>query len=79
MTLLSMMEPAERGAKYRYRCAVIVIVALASLGLFLCLAISLPWWVGFPAGIAMLAAGFLLLLKLVNIIVPKKLPTDEDF
>jgi len=79
MILFSMMEPAERGAKYRYLSApVIVIVALASFALFLWLAISLPWWVGLPAGIAVLAAGFLLLLKLVNRIVPKKLPADED-
>jgi hypothetical protein len=80
MSLFSVMEPAERGAKYRYRSIpVIVTVALASFGLFLWLAISLPWWVGLPAGVAALAAGFLLLLKVVNLIVPRKFPADEDF
>jgi hypothetical protein len=79
MSLFSLMEPAERGAKYRYRSVpVIVTVALASFGVFLWLTISLPRWVGLPAGTAVLAAGFLLLLKLVNLIVPKKFPAGED-
>jgi hypothetical protein len=80
MSLFSVMEPAERGAKYRYRSPpVIVTVALTSFGLFLWLAISFPWWVGSPAGIAVLTAGILLLLKLVNLIVLRKMPADEDF
>jgi hypothetical protein len=80
MSLFSVMEPAERGAKYRYRSLpVSVAVALTSLGLFLWLVISFPWWVGLPAGIAVLTAGFLLLLKVVNLIVLRKMPTDEDF
>lgn len=79
MSLFSLMEPAERSAKYRYLSApLIVVVALISIGLFLWFAISLPWWVGLPAGVAVLAAGFLLVLKLVNTIVPKKFPTGED-
>lgn len=79
MGTFSVMGPAERGAKYRYLSVfVIVAVALISIGLFLWFTISLPWWVGLPAGIAVLAAGFLLLLKLVNRIVPKKFPTGED-
>jgi hypothetical protein len=56
-----------------------VTFAVASLGLFLWLAISLPWWVGLPAGIAVLTAGFLLFLKLVNLIVARKMPADEAF
>ena len=80
MSLISVMEPAERGAQYRYRSVpLIVTVALASFGLFLWLAISLSGWVGCPAGIAVLAAGFLFLLKLVNRVVPRKFPADEDF
>jgi hypothetical protein len=79
MSLFSMMEPAERGAKYRYLSApVIVIVALASFALFLWLAISLPWWVGLLAGIAVLGTGFLLLLKRVSLIVPKNFPAGGD-
>jgi len=79
MSLFSVMEPAERDAKYRYRSVpVSVTVAVASFGLFLWLAISLPGWVGLPAGVALLAAGFLLLLKLVNRIVSRKFPADED-
>jgi hypothetical protein len=74
------MEPAERGANYRYRSVpVIVTVASASFVLFLWLAITLPWWVGLPAGVAVLSAGFLPLLKLVNRIVPRKFPADEGF
>jgi hypothetical protein len=80
MSLFSVREPAERGAKYRYRSVpVMVTFAVASLGLFLWLAISLPWWVGLPAGIAVLTAGFLLFLKLVNLIVARKMPADEAF
>ncbi len=78
MSLFSLMEPAERGSKYRYLSTpVIVVVALIAIGLFLWFAISLPWWVGFPVGVAVLAACFLLVLKLVNNIVPKKFPTGE--
>jgi hypothetical protein len=80
MSLFSVMEPAERGAMYRYRSVpVIVTLTVASLGLFMWFAISLPGWVGLPAGMAVLAAGFLLLLKLVNLIVSRKFPADEDF
>jgi hypothetical protein len=74
-----LMGPAERGAKYRYLSVfVIVAVALISFGVFFWLAISLPRWAGLPAGIAVLAAGFLLLLKLVNRIVRMKFPSSED-
>jgi fatty acid desaturase len=80
MSLFSVMEPAERDAKYRYRSVpAIVTVAVASFGLLMWLAISLPGWLGLPAGIAVLAAGFLLLRKLVNLIVSRKFPSDEDF
>jgi hypothetical protein len=79
MSLFSLMEPAERGSKYRYlSMPVIVVVALTSIGMFMWLAISLPWWAGLPAGVAVLAVGFLVLLKLVNRILPKKFPVDED-
>jgi NhaP-type Na+/H+ or K+/H+ antiporter len=79
MSLFSLMEPAERGSKYRYlSMPVIVVVTLISIGLFFWLAISLPWWVGLPAGVAVLATGFVLVLRLVNSIVPKKFPTGED-
>jgi hypothetical protein len=79
MSLFSLMEPAERGAKYRYRSVpVIVVVAFTSFGLLFWLATSLPRWVGLPAGVAVLAGGFLLLLKLVNFVVPKKFPANED-
>jgi hypothetical protein len=79
MSLFSLMGPAEQGSKYRYLSApVIVVVALVSIGLFLWLAISLPWWVGLPTGVAVLVAGFLLVLKVVNNIVPKKFPSGED-
>jgi len=79
MGLFSLMEPAERDSKYRYRSVpVIVVVALVSIGLFLWLASSLPWWVGLPAGVALLALGFLMLLRLVNCILPKKFPVAED-
>jgi hypothetical protein len=75
----SMMGPAERGSKYRYRSGpVIVVIALISIGLFVWLAISLPWWAGFPSGVAVIAVGFLVLLKLVNRILPKKFPASED-
>ncbi|MGB9067731.1 MAG: hypothetical protein WCC21_04105 [Candidatus Acidiferrales bacterium] len=80
MTLFPVMDPAERGAKYRYRSVpVIVTVAFTSFGLFLWLAMSLPRWAGLPAGMAVLTAGFLLLLKLVSLIIPRNLPADEDF
>jgi hypothetical protein len=79
MSLFSVMDPAERGAKYRYRpVRMAVTMALASLGVFLWPALSLPRWVGSPGGRAVLAAAFLLLLKLENRIVPKALPADED-
>jgi hypothetical protein len=79
MSLFSLMEPAEQGSKYRYlSMPVIVVVALISIGLFFWFAISLPWWVGLPAGGTALAAGFLLVLKLVNSMVPKKFPMGED-
>jgi hypothetical protein len=72
------MEPAERGAKYWYRSVpVIVVVALTSFGLFFWLAISLSRWVGLPAAVAVLAAGSVLLSKLVNLVVPKKFPANE--
>ncbi len=78
MGTFSVMGPAERGAKYRYLSVpAIVVVALISIGLFLWFTISLPRWAGLLAGVGVLAAGFLLALKLVNRIVPKKFPTGE--
>ena len=74
-----MLGPAERGSKYRYRSGpVIVVIALISIGLFVWCAISLPWWAGLPAGVAALAVEFLVLLKLVNHILPKKFSASED-
>ncbi len=80
MGLFSLREQAERGAKYRYlSVSLIVIISLASFGFFLWLTISLPWWIGLPVGIAVLAVGFLVVLKLVNLILPEKLPANEGF
>jgi hypothetical protein len=66
--------------KHRHRSVpAVVTAALASFGLFVWFAISSPGRVGLPAGLAVLATGFLLLLKLVNRIVFRKFPESEDF
>jgi hypothetical protein len=69
----------ERGAKYRYLSILVIVPAFAiSLGLVIWLGVSLPWWAAFPLGLATIALCFLLVLRIVNRIVPKKFPTDQS-
>jgi hypothetical protein len=80
MSLFSVTQQAERGAPYSHRSVMaMVALALASFGLNLRLAISLPGSAGLPALIAVLPAGFLLPSKLVKGIVSRKFPAGEDF
>ena len=69
----------ERHPKYLYLSLLVIVPILtASIGVLLWLATSAPWWIALLAGIAGLAIGFLTVLRLVDRILPKKLPVDKD-
>jgi hypothetical protein len=81
--LLSLLDDGfavpERGAKYRYQSLLVIFpVAVISLGIFIWLSAFWPWWAALPLGIVAIALGFLVVLRIVSRIVPKKFPTDED-
>ena len=73
-------EVAERLPKYAYLLLLVIIpVVFVLVGLCVWLAVSLPWWMSVPMGIAAAALGFLAVVALVDRIVPKKLPAVREF
>jgi cyanate permease len=77
--MIFLMGLPERDAKYRYLAilALCVIVPVV-FGLFFWAAASFAWWKALPLGILLIGAGFFLLLRVVDRILPKKLPRQED-
>jgi uncharacterized protein (DUF983 family) len=74
-----LMEMPERDAKYRYRAIlVLLVIGPVVFGLFLWAAASLAWWKALPLGPLLIGAGFFLLLKVVDGVLPKKLPQQKD-
>ena len=69
----------EKQPKYAYRSLLVIVpIAVVSIGFFVWSLVALPLWIALTAGIAVIALAFMAVLGLVNRIVPKKFPTDED-
>ena len=70
----------ERQPKYAYLSLLVIIpVFLVLIALCVWFAVSLPWWMAMPMGIAAAVLGFLVVVALVGRILPKKLPADREF
>ena len=68
-----------KDAKYRYLTnAVVIPVSILSCALCVGAVLTLPWWAALPSGIAAIALGFLLVLRIMNRILPKKFPPTGD-
>ena len=69
----------ERQPKYAHRSLLVLIpIAGISIGFFVWSLVVLPLWIALTAGIAAIVLGFVAVQALVNRIVPKRLPPDED-
>ena len=79
MGLFSVFVSPERGAKYRYLALLLTIpIALASVLLSILAFWRLSLWLALPLSALALAVGFVALLWMVNRVLPKKFPTDEN-
>jgi hypothetical protein len=77
MGLFSVFVSPERGAKYRYLALLLTIsIALASVLLSSLAFWRLSLWLALP--LSALAVGFVSLLWMVNRVLPRKFPTDEN-
>jgi predicted tellurium resistance membrane protein TerC len=75
-----LMEMPERDAKYRYRSILAMyLLSPIAFGLFIWAAVYLPWWQALPVGVVSFGVGFFALIRIVNWILPKKLPKEQDW
>jgi len=69
----------ERQPRYAYRSLMVIVpIATVAIGFFVWSLVALSLWIALTAGVALTALGFVVVLRLVNRIAPKKLPADKE-
>ena len=69
----------ERQPMYAYRSLMVIVpIATVAIGFFVWSLVALSLWIALTAGVALIAPGFVVVLRLVNRIAPKKLPADKE-
>jgi hypothetical protein len=69
----------ERPPKYAYRSLLVIFpIAVVSIAFFVWSLIALPIPIALLAGTLSMAVGFIVVLRLVDRIVPKRFPKNED-
>ena len=69
----------ERQPRYAYRSLMVIVpIATVAIGFFVWSLVALSLWIALTAGVALIAPGFVVVLRLVNRIAPKKLPADKE-
>jgi len=69
----------ERQPRYAYRSLMVIVpIATVAIGFFVWSLVALSLWIALTAGVGLTALGFVVVLRLVNRIAPKKLPADKE-